>query len=391
MKTEDDRVVVRVEGRVDSNSAPKLDDAIRDAERSAPDKALALDFGRVSYISSAGLRVLLAAAKRHRDRVTVCDVSPEIYDIMDTTGFTTLLDVERRMRVISVEGCEVIGVGAIGTVYRIDPDTIVKVFRASYPLEMIRDEQRRAKRAFIKGVPTAIPYDVVRVGDCYGSVFELVNARTYNDVLAERPEDAGPIIRRYAELVREVHAIQAEPGELPDCRETYLGYLDAVGDAIPRVLSERLRALLRAMPEDLHLIHGDLHMKNILLSGDEPLLIDMDMLSVGDPVFDYAGIYVAYRAFLEHEPDNSMAFLGIPGELCERIWRETLAICAGAPDGQAPGELEKRAVLVGGLRFLYLLTVIGLGAPELREIRIRSTIERLSALAGEIDSLATRA
>ncbi len=39
---------------------------------------------------------------------------------------------------------------------------------------MIKNEQRLAKRAFVKGVPTAISYDIVKVGDKYGSVFELL-------------------------------------------------------------------------------------------------------------------------------------------------------------------------------------------------------------------------
>ena len=389
MRIEGDRVVIYPEGRIDSNNASQLEDRIKEAERSHPDKALTIDFGSVSYISSAGLRVLMAASKRRKAPLTVREVSPEVYEILDVTGFTTLLNVERRLREISVEGCEVIGAGANGTVYRIDPDTIVKVFRASYPLDMIRDEQRRARKAFMKGVPTAIPFDVVRVGDSYGSVFELVNARTYNDALIEQPENEESIIRRYAGLIREVHAIQAEPGELPFCRDSYLGFLDDLGDEIPKRLSQRLRSLLTAMPEDLHLVHGDFHMKNIMLSGGEPLLIDMEMLSVGAPIFDYAGIYVAYLAFLEHEPDNSRIFLGISPETCHRIWHETLALCADAPDEQALAEVEKRAVLLGSLRFLYLVTVMGLGKKELRDIRIRDTMERLEALANEIQSLTT--
>lgn len=388
MSIEGDNIVLSPGGHIDSVSAGALDSAIREAAQAHPGKAMVLDFGRVTYISSAGLRVLLSASKRLGGALTVRGVSPEVYEIFSVTGFTELLRVERGLREIDVEGCEVIGVGAMGTVYRIDPDTIVKVYNAPDALDMIRNEQRRAKQAFLKGVPTAISYDAVRVGERYGSMFELVKAQTFNDLLVAHPEDEAAIVRQYAGVIRQVHAIEAEPGELPDCRDIFLGYLDALGDALPPALSARLRALFRAMPEDLHLIHGDFHMKNLMLSEGEPLLIDMDTLSAGNPVFDFAGIYVAYMAFNELEPDNSMVFLNIPASTCERIWERTLDLCLDAPDEAAFREKARRIQIVALVRFLYLIVVLGLGTEALRDIRVRGSLARLEALVEGVEGLA---
>ncbi len=85
-----------------------------------------------------------------------------------------------------------------------------------------------------------------------------------------------------------------ERGELPEAKKQFLSYLDELGGILPKELRERLRALFAAMPENLHVIHGDIQMKNVMLNGDEPMLIDMDTLSVGDPVFDLMGLYLAY-------------------------------------------------------------------------------------------------
>lgn len=380
MRIESDNVVVSLEGHITSGNAGDMDKRIMEALQAHPDRALVLDLEHLDYISSAGLRVLLAVSKRTGKPMTLRGASAEVYDVLDMTGFTSLFNVERRMREIDVTGCEIIGLGAIGTVYRIDADTIVKVYNVPNALAMIRNEQRRAKQAFLKGVPTAISYDAVKVGDRYGSVFEMVNAQTYNDWLVEHPEKADEILRQYAGIIRQVHAIEAEPGELPDCRDIYLQYIDDIGDAMPRALSERLRTLFRAMPEDLHLIHGDFHMKNMMLTEGESLLIDMDTLSVGNPVFDFAGIYVAYMAFNEHDPDNSMSFLEIPMEMCNRLWKTTLELCLDAPDAQAFDEKVKRIVIVGSVRFLYLLVVLRLGGEALRDIRIRDTVKRLETL-----------
>ena len=97
---------------------------------------------------------------------------------------------------------------------------------------------------------------------------------------------------------------------------------------------------------------------------------------------------MADRAFRVREPENSRLFWGIAPELCEDIWNKTLAKCAGATDERAFRAAEKRAVLVGSVRFLYLLTAMGLGSAALHEKRIGHTVALLETLAGEIDDLA---
>ena len=97
--------------------------------------------------------------------------------------------MKRALREVSVEGCEVIGKGFYGTVYRIDEETIVKVYESPDSLPMIQNEQRLAKLAFVKGVPTAISYDTVKVGNSYGSVFELLRAISFNDLLKKEPDN----------------------------------------------------------------------------------------------------------------------------------------------------------------------------------------------------------
>ena len=100
--------------------------------------------------------------------------------ILDTTGMTGLLDVRRKMREISVEGCEIIGSGAVGTVYRLDEDTVVKVYRdKEKSLPLIEEERKAAQQAFLMGIPTAIPFDTVKVGEQYGAVFEFDHGVNY--------------------------------------------------------------------------------------------------------------------------------------------------------------------------------------------------------------------
>ena len=66
--------------------------------------------------------------KMTQKEIYIENVSNEIYDIFEVTGFTDIFKVQKRLREISVENCEVIGEGANGKVYRLDDETIIKVF-----------------------------------------------------------------------------------------------------------------------------------------------------------------------------------------------------------------------------------------------------------------------
>ena len=384
-KREGDCLVIFLKGRIDSSNAGEAGKEIRLAIQEAPGTKWLLDAGSLDYISSAGLRILLALKKETKDEITIRNVTPLVYDTLSVTGFTSLFDVQKQLRSVSIEGCPEIGRGAIGTVYRLDEDTIVKVYNIPDCLPMIENEQKRAKQAFVRGIPTAISYDIVRVGDKFGSVFEMVKAENCNDLIVRNPSRMDEVIRLYVSLLKTVHTVEMQPGELPDAREIYAGYLNDIAGCLSDELAGRIRKLLLDMPEDLHAVHGDIQMKNVMLSADEPLLIDMETLCVGNPIFDFAGLWMAYCAFTEDEPTNSEEFLGINKETSDEIYRKTLLMYL--EDEKKLPQAEDRIQVLGAVRFLYVLAVLGLGKPELKEIRIRHTRERLERLLERVDRL----
>lgn len=384
---EQNHLIVFLEGRIDSSNSPQFSKELEEVVAANPGMEPVLDADGLSYISSSGLRVLLQLTKSLGKPLSLRNVTPEVYEILDVTGFTGILSVRKKLRELSVDGCEIIGRGAIGTVYRVDDDTIVKVYEIPDCLPMIENEQKCAKQAFLNGIPTAISYDVVKVGDKYGSVFEMLKASTFNDLLIEQPERREEIVHQYARFIRKLHTVLMESGELPESKEQFLSYLDELSSFLPGELRERLRALFAAMPENLHVVHGDIQMKNVMLSAGEPMLIDMDTLSVGDPVFDLMGLYLAYMQFNEDEPTNTQDFLGLSEECCTAIWRETLKTYFDGADSVALETAEKKIIAVSSVRFLYLIAVLGIGKPELKQMRVDHTVSRLNELVKELDSL----
>ena len=183
-------VTIFLEGRIDSGNATQVEKEILGLMDENPGKEIAFDAEKLDYISSAGLRVLLKVQKAKAKPVMISNVSGEVYDIFETTGFTQLLNVRKKYRQISVDGCEIIGKGAYGTVYRLDEDTVVKKYESPEALSMIENEKKLAKLAFVAGIPTAISFDIVKIGNTFGSVFELLKAKTFNDLIKEKPSEA---------------------------------------------------------------------------------------------------------------------------------------------------------------------------------------------------------
>ena len=141
------------------------------------------------------------------------------------------------------------------------------------------------------------------------------------------------------------------------------------------------------MPDSVHAVHGDFQMKNVMLSESEPLLIDMETLSVGDPVFDFAGLFVAYCAFNIADPTNSMDFFGIDKETSFEIYHKTLSLYLGDVSEAEVQKAEEKIEVLGFLRFLYLLTSLHLGKPEIYEFRMQYIRENLERLLEHVDQL----
>ncbi|MBR6915526.1 MAG: ATP-binding protein [Clostridia bacterium] len=338
----DKQVRIPLTGRIDSTNAPDVEKQILDELAGvAPDVPVALDFEKLDYISSAGLRVILRLKKNWND-LTVENVNSDIFETLEMTGFTEMMTVRKAYRVVSVEGCEVIGEGANGKVYRIDSDNVVKTYKNADALAEIQHEREVARLALILGVPTAISYDVVRVGDSYGSVFELLNAKSFSKLLANEPDKYDFCVSEYVKMLKKIHSITVPAGKLPSVKEKMLVRIARMKDLLPDGLGEKLYRMTEEIPECDRMIHGDFHTKNIVLAGDEVLLIDMDTLSVGAPIFELVFMYNAYVGYSEYDPEILRKFQGFSPETARRFWHDSLAGYLGTSDEKKINEVEEK-------------------------------------------------
>jgi anti-sigma B factor antagonist len=93
--TRDGAIILSVAGRVDTATAPALEQAINKTIEGGTRKIL-LNFAGVTYISSGGLRVLLATAKKLKnpgDKYALCSLAAEVHKILKLAGFTTIFSI----------------------------------------------------------------------------------------------------------------------------------------------------------------------------------------------------------------------------------------------------------------------------------------------------------
>ncbi len=346
-----DQIRVTMSGHIDSNNAPEVEQNVRELLEQAPGRPVLIDAEKLVYISSAGLRVILRIRKTNEE-VRIINVSPEVYDIFDMTGFTQMMTIEKAYRQVSIEGCEVIGQGANGKIYRIDKDNVVKVYKNADALDDIQNEREVARLALILGIPTAISYDVVRVGDSYGSVFELLDAQSFSKILATQPERMDWCVDEYVKMLNRIHSTVVPKGDLPDMKTTALKWGHFLQEYLPEEAYQKLIALIEAVPHDDHMIHGDYHTKNLELTNNEVILIDMDTLAVGHPVFELASMFNAFQGFSEYNHDGIKGFLGFDRDTATEFWHKVLVKYLRNNDEDVIKDVEDKARIIGYTRLI---------------------------------------
>ena len=93
-----DVIIVQPAGRLDSTSSPEFEQFLR--TKTADQNQLIIDLSKLDYISSAGLRVVLANAKRINSangRMLLCGMNSVIHQIFEISGFLTILKVEKNL------------------------------------------------------------------------------------------------------------------------------------------------------------------------------------------------------------------------------------------------------------------------------------------------------
>ena len=310
-----DRMVVALHGRLDASSAPAVEaqlvtDGIRE---------LVLDFADCPFVSSCGIRTVLVAHRRMANaggRMVARSLPPAVREIFDMTGLSSIISITRPTREISIDGLELLSQGVCGECFRLDAETVVKLYREGVAPEVAEQEKRYAKAAFVMGIPTAISYDVVSCGTRSGIVFELLNAELFSSVIRRDRGNIDLHARRLSDIAKLLHAGKGDRAILTDLKDRFRGYIRQIDDVLTPEETEHMLDRLEAVPDADTCVHFDLHSSNIMVQGGELVIIDMGDFSIGSNMFDLGLIYMIYgvpelgmcRMATKIETEDGLAF-----------------------------------------------------------------------------------
>ena len=312
-----------IAGKIDTTNADDLYTALQQIQEEDA-ASIMLSLEHLTYISSAGLRALLKIQKRTRNRILLIHAAEEVYNILAVTGFTSIFTVAEKPKKVNLDQAVLIGQGASGKVYRINEENIIKLYPPGYDYLSLVNEKEAARKLLIKGVPTAIPINIVSVDGSFGLEYEMIRAVSMQKLLAEEPEKLAVCMEKYVDALCDLHAIEVEDGEFPSVREDLMKELEKCRRFYPEEILEELFRVLKSIPERRTLIHRDFHPGNIMVDkNDDIYLIDLGEVSTGHPVIDLMSMGIHYPALTRYEACRPLAPVfhdGMSVETHEKVW-----------------------------------------------------------------------
>lgn len=310
-------LTVNLEGKIDTNNADEISAELLELAKKFPTEKFVLNLEKLTYISSAGLRAVLKLSKIKQKNLQLIEASPNVYEVFETSGFTQIISIKKALRKISADNLTLLGKGTSGAVYKLDDENILKVYNENWNFNEVEKERANSQAAFLEGIDTAIAYDVVKVGECFGIVYEMINADTLEKVMLEDVEHIENHSRRFAEFVKEQHAIETD---FEDIRQRIISVAEKA-EIYSAEEFKIVREYIEAIPYCKNFCHTDINLANILLQNGKMILIDMGGISSGHPFFDLAWLYFVYvirkRIVQKHNVKNPMG----PKIMPDTMWK----------------------------------------------------------------------
>ena len=346
-------ITFKLPKRIDADNAPTVQKFIEDtiADKGVPAKTLdvLMNASDMEYISSAGLRVLLSVKKKTAS-VSIMNASEAICEIFEVTGFDEFINIEKKMEEISIEGLELIAVGTTAKIYRLGEDKILKAYYERIPYEDVVKEQNMIKKALAQGISTMIPYGIVQVGNGFGSVYELLKAKTILRCIKDDPENEDMYLEKFVDFVKSNHGIQMTGSSVKSIKKTFYDRIDQLSENGFYSVDEAMtaRQVIYSIPDKDTFVHGDCHIGNVMYEEKtkELYFIDMMSLSKGNPIFDIFGMAWMRLAPQVLDNDNLESTVGLSNDALTRIWRKIISLYFETTDKKIIDELDRQYTML---------------------------------------------
>lgn len=208
-------------------------------------------------------------------------------------------------RKIDMNDWTLFGGGAVGESFNhvSDPALMLKLYFETYPKERVLQELELANAVKNMGITTPEPGEFVTDGSRYGIIFRrILNKKSFSRAIADDASLLEPLVKRFAEMCRKLHATKCTAKNIPSYKDFYLEVLKEntyIAESDKPIIAERIKQ----MPDAHYCVHGDLHIGNVITDGNKDYFIDLGEFMSGNPLIDISMMYFVTHTdnpFTEH-------------------------------------------------------------------------------------------
>ncbi len=234
-------------------------------------------------------------------KMKLVDVPASMYEGLLQSGIYGRFEVLKKLRRVDTESLELVGAGYTSKVYRYSDDKILKVFAETMPLSDIIDEREKSRFLFMNAARFPITYELVRCGRCYGIIFEFLGRENLLNAFLDKNTDHFELAEKYGVLMRNTAVPVGRDGMvfLKSQKQNYLNGIRDCEDLLTEEETRKVRAEMKKIPAVNRLLHGDCHIENIMIIGNELFLIDAMTLAKGHPILDLVCPYMCFYIWPE--------------------------------------------------------------------------------------------
>lgn len=307
----DKLVGVNLPERIDSENSNKIEKELETIANKHPGKNLVLKADKTTYVSSAGLRVILKLKQMGR-LDSLRGVCKDVYDIFEMTGLNNVVSIEKSVETRKQVYEELLGEDAYGYLYKKDKENVIRISKNWIEDENVYHGQELSQLGLKLDVSNAIILETVKTEQGMASIYAADSFETLNAYSEKHTDKSENIIK---ELVKELKRYK-ECDEFDNKLQLeHIMLTDKVEEKLSNLWKdekESIKRCINSLSRNNFPIFELLDDRTLLFSRNKIVFLDLSVLRYGNPVFELAS---AYRNILDHN-----SFIGLKGGDADEAW-----------------------------------------------------------------------
>ena len=239
-----------------------------------------------------------------------------------------------RLEEFSCEGLKKLGGGAEGTVYALDEDRILKVYRNTDE-NQVRRWYKNIDTVDECGSSCAKTFGMVRAGEGYGIIFERLRGRNLGWTIHENPDKLEYYAEKMGLFLKKINTTEDKTNTFDRISDRMLSTLEEVAkrNFADAETIDKIGNAFKAINERNTLLHSDFHEGNVVVAEDDELvLIDLDRVGTGHPIHDLIGNYMNHDVLIARNPEFAGKSWGLDADKIVQIKDRMLRTYFGTED-----------------------------------------------------------